>query len=140
MNEIRTERRFGVTSQLNPEARRHLFNIRQHDGWPVVLDVIEMVCIELEGELINTAPEDEAAILAKHKMSKAAWQIFEHVQVKIEDEISRYISGVATKPPEPLLSDAEREELNIMNPLNFLPDENTALGETGGSYENTMAE
>ena len=98
MSDIRTERRFGVTSQLTPEARRALFVLRQQDGWPVLLDVIEMVCIETETELINTAPEEEAAILAKHKMSKAAWQVFTHLQEKVEDEISRFVSAAVPNP------------------------------------------
>jgi hypothetical protein len=122
VSEIRTERRFGVTARLDHEDRRALFVLRQHDGWPVLLDVMEMVCIELETELINTAPENEAAILAKHKMSKAAWQVFTHLQEKIEEEVSRFTSGTVARPPEPLLTDEERETENILNPLNYPPD------------------
>jgi len=125
LKEIRTERRYGVTSQLDVQERRALFTLRQHDGWPVLLDVIEMVCIEIETDLINTPAEQELAILAKHKMSKAAWQVFTHLQEKVEDEVSRFVSGNATKPPEPLLSDEERETENILNPMNFYQEKET---------------
>lgn len=120
MEEIRTQRRFGVTSKLTTAAQRELFILRQQDGWPVLLDVMEMVCIEMEGDLINTPPEEEAAILAKHKMSRAAWQLFEHLQAKVDDEISRFIYGTPPEAPEDLRSDEEREVENIVNPINYL--------------------
>jgi hypothetical protein len=129
VNDIRTERSFGVTAQLTPDDRRALFVLRQSEGWPVLLDVLEMVCIETETDLINTPAEQEAAILAKHKMSKAAWQLFTHLQEKVEDEVSRYVSGVVQRPPEPLMTDAEREVENILNPMNYPPQLDDVRGQ-----------
>lgn len=127
---IRTERRFGVTSKLTPEALRLLFVMRHHEGWPHLLDVMEMVCIEIESDLINTNSEEEAAVLAKHKMSKAAWMVFTHLQIKIDDEVSRFILS-ANQPLGSDKSDEEREVENIVNPLNFAIDDTGEPGEQG---------
>ena len=83
MNEpIRSERSFGVTANLTAQQRRNLMAIRNTEEWQTVLDVMEMCCIEVETRLINTKPEDETEVLANHKMAKAAWQIFTHLQEK----------------------------------------------------------
>lgn len=119
---IRTERRFGVTGELSALQRRNLFNVRNSDGWSDVLDVMEMCCIEMETKLINTEPAEEADVLANHRMAKAAWQIFTHLQAKIDDEISLYLSSVATKPLIPPMSREEQEIENILDPTRPAPD------------------
>jgi len=122
-NPTRTERTFGVTAELTPLQRRNLLSLRNSEVYPDLLDVMEMVCIETESDLINTPPEDEAAILAKHRMCRASWQVFTHLQTKIEDDISRYVSNTAApNPPEPFVSDEEREVASIVNPLNYIPN------------------
>jgi hypothetical protein len=120
--ETRTERSFGVTSALTPEARRNLFVIRNNEGWRDVLDVMEMCCIEMETKLINTEPAAEADVLANHRMAKAAWQIFTHLQTKIDDEISLYLSGVAKQPLIPEMSREEQDIENILDPTRPAPD------------------
>jgi hypothetical protein len=119
---IRTERRFGVTAELTTPQRRNLFTVRNSEGWSDVLDVMEMCCIEMESKLINTEPAAEADVLANHRMAKAAWQIFTHLQAKIDDEISLYLSGVAPKPLVPPMSREEQDIENMLDPTRPLPD------------------
>ncbi len=113
---IRTERRFGVTAQLTAEARRNIMQIRNGPEWQDVLDVLEMCCIEQETRLINTDPEQELEVLANHKMAKAAWQMFTHMQQKIDLEISLYLSGITKEPLVPKLTDEELIRENILDP------------------------
>jgi len=114
---IRTERRFGVTAQLDPNALRRLYVTRSQDVWGDLLDVMEQCCIEIESTLINTDADDEKAVLANHKMSKAAWQIFTHFQERIDAELNTYLSTMLPTPtPSPrALEDLEREHL--LNPM-----------------------
>lgn len=113
---IRTERRFGVTASLGPTQLRNLFALLHSETWPDLLDVMEQCCIEIETTLINTDAEAEAAVLANHKMSKAAWMIFTHLQNKMNDVDNSYMSSVE-KPvyvPQPTREEMERE--NLLNP------------------------
>jgi hypothetical protein len=121
--EIRTERSFGVTASLRPQQRMHLMAFRNSEVYPDVLDVIEMVCIETETLLINTDASNEAEVLANHKMAKAAWQMFVHLQEKIDDEIKTYLQSVAKQPPIPDLTYEEQLVENILDPTRPLPSE-----------------
>lgn len=114
---IRTERRFGVTARQSPSSVRNLFVLRNSETWNDLLDVMEQCCIEVETALINTKPEDEAAVLANHKMSKAAWMIFTHMQEKIDSTIAHLF--VANEPVGPMLTEEEMERENILDPLNY---------------------
>jgi hypothetical protein len=111
-NTIRTERRFGVTAQLDVNALRRIYSMRSSDVWHDLLDVMEQCCIEIESALINTEADDENAVLANHKMSKAAWQIFTHFQTRIDAEINTYLSSLLPTPTVPRpFADLEREHL-----------------------------
>jgi hypothetical protein len=118
---IRTERRFGVTSELTQQQRVNLLKMRNEDGWQDVLDVMEMTCIEIETALINTSSDKETEVLANHKMAKAAWLIFTHLQEKIDLEISLYLESIAKKPPVPEMTWAEQEAENILDPTRPAP-------------------
>lgn len=120
---IRNERRFGVTATLTPLQRRNLFQVRNGEAWSDVLDVMEMCCIEIETQLINTDADQEAEVLANHKMAKAAWQIFTHLQQKLDDEISLYLNNVAQKPPMPEPTAEEQLVENILDPTRPMPYE-----------------
>jgi hypothetical protein len=98
---LRTNRTFGVTAALEPIQRRNLTALRNSEVYDDLLDVMEMVCIEQETELINTDPADESAVLARHKMAKAAWQIFTGVQEKILSESQQHMRTVDKTPPIP---------------------------------------
>lgn len=125
MADIRTERSFGVTAQLRPQQRMHLTHFLNSEVYTDVLDVMEMVCIEIETTLINTDAEDEAAVLANHKMAKAAWQMFAHIQEKILEQSKLYLASVAKKPPVPDLTPEEQLQENILNPTYFMPGDDT---------------
>lgn len=116
MSTVRTERRFGVTASLEPIQRRNLLMVRESEAWPDLLDVMEMCCIEIETDLINTPAENNAAVLANHKMAKAAWKIFTHFQNKVDEEISLYLASVAPKTPVPDLNSQEQWMENLLDP------------------------
>ena len=126
--ELRTERSFGVTAELRPIQRRNLLSLRNSEVYPDLLDVMEMVCIETETKLINTDAADESAVLANHKMAKAAWQIFTHMQEKIDDEVKRYLSSQAKQPPIPELTEQERLMENILDPTRSMPEPDDYVG------------
>jgi hypothetical protein len=119
---IRTERRFGVTSQLSAQQRRNLMNVRNSAEWQDILDVMEMCCIEIETVLINTSTDKEAEVLANHKMAKAAWLIFTHLQEKIDTEISIYLASTTQQPLVPEMTFAEQEQENILDPTRPRPE------------------
>lgn len=116
MSAVRTERTFGVTAELKPTQRRNLTALKDSEVYQDILDVMEMVCIETESKLINTEAEDEAAVLANHKMAKAAWQLFIHVQEKIAQESQLYLRSVAKQPVIPQLTRQERWRESTLNP------------------------
>jgi hypothetical protein len=113
--EIRTERTFGVTASLRPLQRMHLLAFQNSEVYPDVLDVIEMVCIETETVLLNTDAANEAEVLANHKMAKAAWQMFIHMQEKIDSEAKLYLQSIAKQPPIPPLTHDEQIIENILD-------------------------
>ena len=127
IEEIRTERTFGVTSELKPAQRMRLLALSNSEVYPDVLDVMEMVCIEEETKLINTDPADEAAVLANHKMAKAAWLIFTHLQEKITSEGRLYLRSIEKKPPVPALTAQEQLIENILDPTHPMPEEDEPL-------------
>jgi hypothetical protein len=118
---IRTERTFGVTAELKPVQRRNLHNLEHSEIYPDLLDVLEMVCIETETTLINTDPSDELAVLANHRMAKAAWQIFTHMQETIHREAQTFLASVAKPTPVPELTPEEHRIENLLDPTKSLP-------------------
>jgi hypothetical protein len=114
--DIRTERSFGVTSHLEANQRVHLLHLRNSEVWPDLLDVMEMVCIELETKLINTNPDRPDEVLANHRMAKAAWLVFTHMQEKIDAEVSTHLASVAPKSDAPEMTAEEAERENILDP------------------------
>lgn len=125
---MRTERTFGVTAELKPVQRRNLHNLEHSEVYPDLLDVMEMVCIEHETNLINTDAADEAAVLANHKMAKAAWQVFTHMQEKIHSEAQTFLVSVAKPTPVPALTAEEMRIENLLDPTKPLPEDEDYLG------------
>jgi hypothetical protein len=128
MNEVRTERRFGVTADLKPVQRMRLATLYNSDVWPDALDVMEQCCIEIETDLINTPVAETEAVLEKHKMTQAAWRIFEHFQEKIKNETSLYMESVAPKTPVPEMTAMERWTENLLDPTKPAPTEDDYMG------------
>jgi hypothetical protein len=122
-NPTRTERTFGVTAELTPIQRRNLLSLRNSEVYPDLLDVMEMVCIETESMLINTDAADETSVLANHKMAKAAWLLFTHMQEKIETETKLYLASQAKQPPIPELTPQEAYIENLLDPTRPAPEE-----------------
>jgi hypothetical protein len=87
---------------------------------------MEQCCIEVESVLINTDADDEKAVLANHKMSKAAWQIFTHFQERIDAEINTYLSSLLPTPPVPQRPFEDLEREHLLNPV--LPEPTDDLG------------
>jgi hypothetical protein len=87
-DEIRKARTHGLRERLDPADRGHLLQIRFMPGYEVLLDLIEMACIEQETRLINVPVEDESTIVAEHKMAKAFWQVFQALQRKVNTEVN----------------------------------------------------
>lgn len=125
--DIRTERSFGVTGELKPVQRRNMLNLINSEIYPDLLDLMEMVCIEVETVLINTDADDEKAVLANHKMAKVAWQMFTHMQEKIITEANSYLRSVERKPPMPELTREEQRRENLLNPILPAPEEEDEL-------------
>lgn len=123
MGDLRTERSFGVTAQLTSAQRRNLLALMNSEVWPDLLDVMEMVCIEVETKLINTDPANEADVLANHRMAKAAWQVFTHMQEKVANETALYLRSIERPAPIPALTQREQWEENILNPTLPAPEE-----------------
>lgn len=120
---IRTERTFGVTANLTSVQRRNLHNLENSEIYPDLLDVLEMVCIEVETNLINTDPADEAAVLANHRMAKAAWQIFTHMQERIHLESKAFLASVAKPTPVPELTPQERWQESVLDATHPQPED-----------------
>jgi hypothetical protein len=117
--EIRTERRVGVTAKVTASAARNLYALAHSETWPDLLDVLERCCIEIETVLINTDPSEKMKVLENHKLSKAAWMMFEAMQEKIIAAGNTYFAGLEPTPVEPPMTDEERERENILNPTFF---------------------
>lgn len=116
MEPLRTARTFGVTAELKPAQRRNLLALQNSEVYGDILDCLEMVCIETETVLINTDPADETSVLANHRMAKAAWQMFTHLQEKIASESNLYLRSVAKPPPVPKLTPEEQWREGTLNP------------------------
>lgn len=103
-------------------------NLLNSEIYPDLLDVLEMVCIETESALINTDPADESAVLANHKMAKAAWQLFIHMQDKIAAEAKLFLSSQQKQPPIPELTKQEQWVENLLDPTRPAPNEEDFVG------------
>jgi len=124
---IRTERTFGVTAALSPVQRRNLHNLLHSEIWPDLCDVLEMVCIETETVLINTDPADRSKVLENHKMAKASWQIFEHMQTRVHEEAARFLASVAPEPLVPRLTPEEMAADHLLSAILPPPDEHDGI-------------
>lgn len=103
----------GIRSKLNKQQQQALHVMSESQGYQVLLDVIEMACIENDAKLINSAPADPEAVLAKHRMSKAFWQIFMAIQKKIEYERNEYL-GLQKAKEQPREQEEEVQDTEIL--------------------------
>jgi|GEM_PF-2970961 len=82
----------GLRSKLTKMQQGHLYQLSEQPGYQVLLDVIEMACVEQDTKLINTDPAEPETVLAEHRMSKAFWQIFVAIQKKVEYEREEFLA------------------------------------------------
>jgi hypothetical protein len=55
-------------------------------------------------------------------MSKAAWQIFTHLQQKVDDQISLYLNSINREPPTPRATPEEQWIENTLDPTRSFVD------------------
>ena len=114
---IRNERTGAIGRQLDGAQRVELARIVSGAGWPVLLDMMEQACGIAESQLVNCPEDDDAKVLALHKVAKANWKFFINLQQLIAREVEQLIA------PAPKI-DPELQELeSILNPLVPGPDE-----------------
>jgi hypothetical protein len=127
-NAIRSERSFGVTATLKPNQRQHLLALIHSEVWTDLLDVMEMQCIEIETDLINTPVEEEQTVISNHKYAKAAWVIFTRFQQKIVDESQVYLR---TREPQPEYKPLDKQEEwrnHLLDPMRPAPEDGEYFG------------
>ena len=117
MTETRTKRTISATHQLTDQDRERLAQIYTHDGYQVLLDVMEQVCAVQESKLINADVRDGKAVLAEHRKTQAAWQIFAGMQDRVTKEMQRHNRAIVPPEADDLLSDDEEEILEVTNPV-----------------------
>jgi hypothetical protein len=82
----------GLRSKLSKMQQGHLYQLSEQPGYQVLLDVIEMACVEQDTKLINADPAQPETVLSEHRMSKAFWQIFVAIQKKVEYEREEFLA------------------------------------------------
>jgi hypothetical protein len=118
--EIRTDRRWGVTSHFDNSDRQKLIQLRNSEAWPVLLDVFEQSLIEMESAYINLSVSDPQAVLANHSKLQAGWQMFTHFQQKIEEECQIFNRQME----RPAIYEATEDDAlrQITEPFNLHPE------------------
>lgn len=113
---IRSERTHGLKERLNAGERAHLLVVRNMPGYQVLLDIMEKACIEQETRLINVPVDNEALIVAEHRMAKAFWQVFTGVQNKVEEEINIHLNLESEKKAAQNEADNYDEDQELQRP------------------------
>jgi hypothetical protein len=115
-DEIRDERTHGLRDHLTPSQRARLLTLQRSDGWEVLLDLMEMCCIEQETKLINVEVKDESGIIAEHRMAKAFWQVFTSLQKKVAVEVQMHLMSEEEARLARLEQEGEDPEQTILRP------------------------
>lgn len=105
----------GLRSKLTRMQQGHLYNLSEQPGYQVLLDVIEMACVEQDTNLINADPAEPEKVLTAHMMSKAFWQIFVAIQKKVEYEREEFLAvrRTAETADEPTDEEVDSEILGL---------------------------
>jgi hypothetical protein len=85
---------------LNDVQRQSLYQMVQHPGYTVLLDMMESFCFEQENVVMNTPPADEKNVLAEHRVGRGMWLFFLKLQNQVRYEINELFA-----PPEPPAGD-----------------------------------
>jgi hypothetical protein len=103
----------GLRSVLTASQRAELYRLAESPGYQVLLDVMEMACVEQDTQLVNADPADPASVLAKHRMSKAFWQIFVAIQKKVEYEKGEYL-GLQREKSQAVEQDEVEQDTEVL--------------------------
>lgn len=71
---------------LSNRDRQDLVSVREMPGYDIIMKLAEEECESFATELINTNPANKEEVLARHSMTKSAWQFFLRLQKRIEFE------------------------------------------------------
>jgi hypothetical protein len=110
---VRQPNTAGLRSKLSVSQQGELYRLSEHPGYQVLLDVMEMACVEQDTRLINTDAANPEAVLTEHRMSKAFWQIFVAIQKKVEYERGEFL-GAQHKQQQPDEVSEEDADTNIL--------------------------
>lgn len=98
------------------------------DGFKVIQKIFESELAKFHIRLLNTNPADEAAVLAAHKMEKAAAQFYQGVVNRINSELEIYRSTPkSTDKPEDVTEgvlDIDEMALSLENIPNLIGEGN----------------
>jgi hypothetical protein len=97
----------GLKSKLSTGQQQALYQLSEHPGYAVLLDVMEMACIEQDTRLINTDAAKPEDVLNEHRMSKTFWQIFVAVQKKVAYEREEYLGTLEKEAAGDVETDEE---------------------------------
>jgi hypothetical protein len=95
LTEVRPPRSGRVKSQLDREEAALLVQLKQHPGWPVLLDVLESGCVVIETDLLRAKVGHPEIVLGAHAKAQAGWEVFEFFQRRINDVVMRHIEQEA---------------------------------------------
>lgn len=122
------QRVFEPEIELEHDERGQLAQTTATPGWKQVHRVMRSAVDRFLVDLINAEPENEAEVLANHKVSKAAAMFYQLVTNTINHEVQLYISaaGASTKtvdPTEHLLDLGElREQFAGLDHASYLEE------------------
>lgn len=105
-----------MRGELSTRARGLLASLVEEEGYQVLLDIMEMACIEFETVLLNTDPARHDAVLANHQQSRAAWQVFVSMQQRVKAEVQQLRRAQSNVPAQS--TEDDRDVLDITDPFN----------------------
>lgn len=118
---IRTGRTLSATIPKLTEQDAHMLaQLRLSPSWPVLLDVLEKFCIEVDTQLVNIEVGNDSAIIAHHTKTQVAWQMFDFIQRHIlaAAQLDQEVYGGQSVSP---LTPAQAETEDFLSPIRHDP-------------------
>lgn len=88
-------RNAAVPTTLNEVQRNHLYQLTLHQGWPVLLQLMEMFCLVQDAALYSVDPGDERKVIAEHRIGLATWNLYDKVQNQVKYEVNELLGNKA---------------------------------------------
>lgn len=73
-------------TNLNAQKRRHLYELVQHPGYPVLLEMMELRCVIQDAKLLAVPNGERDHVIAEHAISFAMWEFFGGLQAQVKFE------------------------------------------------------